>query len=195
MHDIQIHDDFRTSFEHFAAKKKRPHMAEVNLAVSFFVILTSFTGSVVERSRTALRERKKIEKNLREKNRWIQGVRADLDEVSELSRPGGALGVERESPAPVINTELWVNCELFLQIWATHAGASPPVSPAGSLHEAASLSLWRRRFFFPLFVFFFFYPRVFFLFYFLSETNGEMGWRHRDIIVCKRKFTCCIAFG
>lgn len=162
MHDMQIHRDF------------------LNIILKFFAIINDLTWrkwvwryaccnfDLIHRkcsraeSDSPSRE-KKIEKKLREKNRWIQGVRADLDEVSELSRPGGALGVERESPAPVINTELWVNCELFLQIWATHAGASPPVSPAGSLHEAASLSHWRRRFF-SLFVFF--YPRVFFSFLF-----------------------------
>jgi len=39
MHDMQIHGDFQTSFQHFFApkkqNKKRPHIAEVNLAVRF----------------------------------------------------------------------------------------------------------------------------------------------------------------
>jgi len=70
MHDIQIHGDFQTSFQHFFCTKKTKQKTTSHGGSEFggkvFVFLTSFTGSVVERSRTALRERKK-RKKLREK--------------------------------------------------------------------------------------------------------------------------------
>lgn len=70
-------------------------MTEV-LKKNHFGDLTSFTGSVEKQTRAAPQEGKKLKKKLREKKSANLRVRADLDEVSELSRPEGDPGL-RES--------------------------------------------------------------------------------------------------
>ncbi len=71
------------------------------------IILTSFTGSVVERTESDSPSRaKKIEKKIEGKKsvnpRGSGGFGRSFRTVPARRSPG----VERESPAPVINTEL-----------------------------------------------------------------------------------------
>jgi len=93
---MQIHGDFQTSFQHFFCTKKTKQKTTSHGGSEFggkvFVFLTSFTGSVVERSRTALRERKK-RKKLREKKsvnpRGSGGFGRSFRTVPARRSPGG----------------------------------------------------------------------------------------------------------